>query len=151
MEPRRWQVIAERVSAPAAVAAGERRVTLFARGTGGDLLVLQRDGEWTAPRSLGIPLARIDGAGSPTVPVDWPIAACATGPEEVQLVGRGAEGELVHGTFRAGAWDGFECIGSPANWVGGLAVPLGLGSSPSACSRGPGSMDVFAVGSAGAL
>ena len=53
-----WQVIAQRVSAPAAVASGERRVTLFARGTEGDLLVLQRDrGEWTAPRSLGIPLS----------------------------------------------------------------------------------------------
>ena len=29
----RWQVIAERVSAPAAVATGERRLTLFARGS----------------------------------------------------------------------------------------------------------------------
>ena len=43
----RWQVIAERVFAPA---AGERRVTLFARVAGGEMLVLQRDrGQWTPP------------------------------------------------------------------------------------------------------
>ncbi len=152
MERLRWQVVAERVSAPAAVATGERRLTLFARGTGGELLVLQRDGgDWTAPRSLGIPLARTQGPGSPTVPVEWPIAACATSPEEIQLVACGTEGELVHGTFRAGEWGGFDCIGAPANWIGGLAVPMGLASAPSACSRGPGRMDVFAVGAAGAL
>ncbi len=152
MEPGRWQVIAERVSAPAAVATDERRVTLFLRGAGGDLLVLERDRNgWTAPRSLGIPLARVEGPGSPTVPVEWPIAACVTGPGEIQLVGRGPEGELVHATFRSGEWNGFDCIGSPANWIGGMAVPMGLASPPSVCSRAPGSMDVFAVGAAGAL
>src|SRR5258705_558023 len=107
MEPLRWLVIAERVSAPAAVATGERRLTLFARGAGGDLVVLERDpGDWTAPRSLCIQLSRTQGPGSPPIPVEWPIAACATGPVAIQLVARGAEGELVHGTFRAGEWDG---------------------------------------------
>jgi len=152
MEPLRWQVIAEGVFAPAVVATGERGLTLFARAASGELVVFQRDrGEWTAPRSLGIPLARSEGPGSPTVPVEWPIAACATGPEEIQILARGAEGELVHGTLRAGEWGGFDCIGTPANWIGGLAVPMGLASAPSACSCGRGRMDVFAVGAAGAL
>jgi Repeat of unknown function (DUF346) len=152
MQPPRWTEIAAGVSSPAAVATGERRVTLFARGQGGDLLVLHRDGvAWSEPRSLGIPLARGPGAGSPGLPIDWPVAACSTGPEEIQLLARGAEGELVHGTLHGERWGGFECIGSPANWVGGIGVPMGLASAPSACSCVPGRMDVFAIGSAGAL
>ena len=85
------------------------------------------------------------------MPADWPIAACATGPGEIQLLARGAEGDLLHGTFRRGEWNGFECIGSPAVHIEGIGVPMPLSSAPSACSRAPGSMDVFAVGAAGML
>jgi hypothetical protein len=123
---------------------------LFVRGQGGELLVLERDGSaWSEPRSLGVPLVR--SAGSPVMPVDWPIAACATGPAEIHLLARGPEGELLHGTLCGSEWGGFDCIGSPAAWVGATAVPMGLASAPAACSRAPGSMDVFAVGAAGAL
>jgi hypothetical protein len=152
MEPLRWSVIAEGVFCPAAVASGERRVSLFVRGAAGELLLFDREGDtWSGPRSLGVPLARIAGAGSATMPVDWPIAACATGPAEIQLLARGPEGELLHGTVRNGEWGGFECIGSPAARVGAIAIPVGLASAPSACSRAPGRMDVFAVGSSGGL
>lgn len=82
------------------------------------------------------------------MPVDWPLAACSTGPEEIQLLARGAEGELLHGTLHDNEWDGFECVGAPAGLDG---APLGLSSAPSACSRVPGRMDVFAIGAAGAL
>src|SRR5882762_3974406 len=74
VEPIRWSAIAEGVSCPAAVATGERRVTLFARGSGSELVVLERDADaWSEPRSLGVPLARPAGSRSPTMPVDWPI------------------------------------------------------------------------------
>jgi hypothetical protein len=152
VEPLRWLEIAEGVSCPAAVASGERRVTLFARGAGGELLVFEREqGAWSGPRSLGVPLARTEDGGSPTMPVDWPIAACATGPAEIQLLARGPEGELVHGTLRGSEWGGFECVGLPADQVGATAVPMGLASAPTACSRGSGKMDVFAVESSGRL
>jgi hypothetical protein len=152
VEPRRWSEIAEGVSSPAAVATGERRVTLFLRGAGNELLVLERDqGAWSEPRSLGVPLARPAGGGSATIPVDWPFAACATGPAEIQLLARGPEGELLHGTLRGNEWSGLECIGSPAAWMGAIAVPMGLASAPTACSRNPGEMDVFALESSGRL
>src|SRR5258708_24087419 len=138
------------MSCPAAVATGERRVTWFVRGRGGEFLALERDGSgWSQPRWLGVPL--VSAAGSPTMPVDWPIAACATGRAEIHLLARGPEGELLHGTLRGGEWGGFDCIGSPAIWVGATAVPMGLAGAPAACSCAPGWMDVFAVGAAGAL
>lgn len=152
MEQQRWSEIAEGVSCPAAVATGERRVTLFVRGPGSELLVLERDqSAWSEARSLGFPLARPAGGGPPTIPVDWPIAACATGPAEIQLLARGPEGELLHGTVRGSEWGGFDCIGSPAAWVGTTAVPMGLASAPTACSRDRGRMDVFAVELSGRL
>jgi hypothetical protein len=145
----RWFAIAENVSSPVAVAHGERRVAVFARGASGELLLVEGErGEFLPPRSLGVPLAR---DGSTTVPADWPIGACATRPGEIQLVARGAEGELLHGTLRNGEWGGFESIGSPAAWFGSLGVPMGLAGAPVACSRTPGTMDVFAVGATGAL
>src|SRR5205085_6042916 len=71
-----------------------------------------------------------------------------TGLDQIQLLARGAEGELLHGTLREADWSGFRCIGSPAGFQG---APMGLASAPVACSREPGKMDVFAVGAAGAL
>jgi hypothetical protein len=145
----RWAAIAEDVSSPAAVAVGERRVAVFARGPKGELLLIEGErGEYEPPKSLGVPLAR---DGSTTIPVDWPIGACATRPGEIQLVARGAEGELLHGTLEGGEWGGLETVGSPAAWFGELGVPMGLASAPVACSRAPGTMDVFAVGANGDL
>jgi len=147
--PLRWSAIAENVSSPVAAASGERRVTVFCRGPAGELLVIGGErGEFQPPTSLGVPLAR---DGSTTVPVDWPIGACATAPGEIQLVARGPEGELVHGTLRGTEWGGFESIGSPAAWFGSVGVPMGLTSAPVACSLLPGTMDVFALGASGVL
>jgi len=143
----RWQAISEDVFAPAVAATGERSLALIMRGGHGELLLRAREGNsWGEPRSLGVPLARSDGS-SALIPVEWPISACATGPAEVQLVARGPEGELLRAILRGGASGGFECVGFPA--AGGL--PMGLAGAPSACSRAPGRMDVFAVGAAGAL
>jgi len=114
--PLRWSAIAENVSSPVAVASGERRVTVLCRGPAGELLLMVGErGEYQPPTSLGLPLAR---DGSTTVPVDWPIGACPTAPGEIQLVARGPEGELLHGTLKGTEWGGFESIGSPATSFG---------------------------------
>jgi hypothetical protein len=146
-EDRRWTPVADDVFSPA-VAAAERSISLFMRGPRGDLLYRRRDADtWGELCSFGVPLARVRGSQVP-VPVDWPLAACSTGPDEIQLLARGAEGELLHGTLGGNEWDGFECVGVPAG-LGG--APLGLASAPSVCSRVSGQMDVFAIGAAGAL
>jgi hypothetical protein len=142
MEPRRWQITCEGWFSPAAVACGEGAIILFGRSGSGELIHQRREHEkWGPVVSLGVPAAR-------GIPVEWPLAACCTGPDEIQIVARGAEGELLHATLRGREWSGFECIGSPAGLDG---APMGLASAPAACSREPGKMDVFAVGSAGAL
>ena len=147
--PELWSAVAGEVSCPAAAAAGERRLALFARGPRGELLERRRDGEsWTDFRSLGVPAAR---GGPSDVPIDWPIAACATGDDEIQLVARGPDGELLHGTVSGGEWRCFESIGTPEVRAGDVSVPRGLAGAPAACSRVPGQMDVFAVGPAGEL
>lgn len=144
----RWTPLAEDVFSPVVAAPAERTISLFIRGPRGDLLHRRRDTDtWGALRSFGVPLARVRGSQVP-VPVDWPLAACSTGPEEIQLLARGADGELLHGMLRGNEWGGFECVGIPAG-LGG--APLGLASAPTACSRATGRMDVFAIGAAGAL
>jgi hypothetical protein len=147
-EDRRWSPVADDVYLPAAAAPAEQSMSLFTRGARGDLLYRRRDFDtWGELRSLGVPLARVRGSEVP-VPVEWPLAACTTGSEEIQLLARGAEGELLHGTYHGNEWRGFEYVGVPAG-LGG--APLGLASAPSACSRAPGRMDVFVIGAAGAL
>src|SRR5262249_42537030 len=147
--PLRWSAIAENVSSPVAVASGDRQVKVFCRGPAGELLLISGErGQYQPQVSLGVPLAR---NASTTVPVDWPIGACATAPGEIQLVARGPEGELLHGTVRGTEWGGFDSIGSPANSFGSVAVPMGLASAPVACSLLPGTMDVFALGASGVL
>jgi hypothetical protein len=144
----RWVPILDGVSSPAAVATGERRVALFVRGARGELLALERDGAaWSEPQQLDVAFAR---AADWTVPIDWPIAACATG-DACQLLARGPEGDLLHATWNGASWEGFEQVGVPATPVGELSVPMGLSSAPVGCSRARAQMDVFAVSAAGAL
>jgi hypothetical protein len=137
-----WQIVCEGWFSPVAVARGDGDLTLFGRSGRGELVHQRRDrGRWGPIVSFGVP-----GGGG--IPVDWPLSACSTGADEIQLLARGAEGELLHATVRGAESSGFECIGSP----GGLdGAPMGLAGAPAACSREPRRMDVFAVGMAGGL
>ena len=138
----RWHLVCEGWFSPAAVSCGEGRVDLLGRSVRGELLHRRwHGGEWGPIASFGVP-----GAGG--VPLEWPVSACSTGPDEIQIVARGAEGELLHARLRNPEGIGFECIGCPAGIEG---TPMGLAGAPSACSRERGRMDVFATGSAGAL
>jgi hypothetical protein len=157
MDPRRtgplprWVPVAEDVFCPAAAARGERGMVLLFRSAGGELRVRERDGlTWGTTRSLGVPVARVEGSLA-LAPVDWPIAACGTGDGDVHVVARGAEGELLHGRLRGDAWSGFDSVGVPVSPDEGTALPMGLAGAPAACSRARGQLDVFAVGAAGGL
>src|SRR5258708_5653325 len=145
----RWSLVAEDVFCPAAAAWGERRLTLFVRCSRGELLQRERDGQtWGELRSLGVPTARIEGS---LAPVDWPIAACSTGDEEIHLLARGTEGDLLHGRCRRGDWSGFESIGVPVPPGSGGEFLMGLVRAPTACSRERRRMDVFAADASGSL
>jgi hypothetical protein len=88
-----WVAIAEDVFSPAAAWRGQR-FSVFLRGAQGELLLREREGErWTAIRSLGVPTARMGRVEAP-MPVDWPVSACATGGDRVELLARGPEGGL---------------------------------------------------------
>src|SRR6266849_9133986 len=98
--PLRWSAVAENVFCPAAAAWDERRLSLFMRGPRGEVLYRRRDERtWGEIRNLGPAVARLEGTNTLT-PVEWPISACSTGDDEIHLLARGAEGELVHGTMR---------------------------------------------------
>ena len=141
MDTRRWQIVCEGWSSGRRSEWRGRPHSLRPVGARGADRPAPGARAVGAGRSFGVPAAR-------GIPVEWPLSACCTGPGEVQLVARGAEGELLHATLRGRELSGFECIGSPAGLDG---APMGLASAPAACCREPGRMDVFAVGSAGAL
>ena len=148
----RWSPVADEVFCPAATAIGERGVALFVRSAEGELLYREGDAEGFGPaRSLGVPVARVEGT-SARIPVDWPIAACSTRDGVVHLLGRGAEGDLVHGRMRGAEWSGFESVGAPVvEEQHGSSLPMGLVGAPVACCRERGRLDVFAVGGEGTL
>ena len=50
-----------------------------------------------------------------------------------------------------GAWGTFECLGSPAEPAGDIAIPAGLTGPPAVCRTGSGAVHVFAPGQEGAL
>lgn len=147
----RWAVVAQDVFSPAAAAVGERGVVLFVRSADGELLLREGDAEGFGPvRSLGVPVARVEGSQA-RIPVEWPIAACGTRDGDVHLLARGAEGDLVHGRLRGGEWSGFESIGVPLTEDHGANLPMGLASAPTACCRERGRLEVFAVAGEGNL
>ena len=146
-----WSSVAEDVFCPAAAAWGERGVSVFMRGAGGELLLRESEGDGFGElRSLGVPSARVEGSPIAT-PVEWPIAACSTRDGDIHLVGRGAEGDLVHGHLRGRDWSGFESVGVPIAQGRGNALPMGLAGAPTACCRERGRLEVFAVAGEGDL
>ena len=144
-----WQEVARDVFCPAAAACGERRIVLFMRTAGGELLCRERDGStWGDLRSLGVPVARI--RDSEVGPVEWPIAACGTGDGDVHLLARGPDGDLLHG-IPGRNWSGFESVGVPDVYEDGPVLPAGLAGAPTACSRERGSLAAFAADGDGNL
>lgn len=145
----KWKPVGAGLYDPVAVAPEPGRIVVFARNGAGELVVLEGDGEaWGERQSLGIPVARED---SVTTPVDWPLAACSTTPNRIELFARSPDGELLHGSTNREARSTFDNLGAPAVLRGDLAIPLGLASPPAVCSSRAGRLDIFAVGQEGDL
>lgn len=147
--PSVWREVARDVFSPAVAACGDRRIVLFMRTAGGELIARERDGDtWGDAVSLGVPVARV--RESEVVPVDWPIAACSAGEEDVHLLARGPDGDLLH-AVRGRAFSGFESVGVPDLYDDGSLLPPGLAGAPAACSRERGSLSIFSADADGNL
>lgn len=147
----RWVALGEGLLCPAAVCQKQGHISLFARGPAGELFEKEWDGTaWSNCYSLGLLTVR---RGGPRVPVavDWQLAACSGDPKRIDLFGRSADGELLQMTETGDGWGVFEFLGTPAKISGGIAIPLGLGGPPTACSSKPDRIDVFVAAQTGEL
>ena len=155
--PAEWSAIGAGLFCPVAVSPAPGRVVLLARTAAGELVRRERlqDGSWAEPRSLGVPTARSAGGGM-DVPVDWQLAACGAGADgdgadDVEIVARSPDGDLLHMRQRGGGRARFECLGAPAAVSGGRAIPVGIASPPAVCRGASGRLEVFAVDPGGEL
>ncbi len=145
----KWKPIGAGLYDPVAVAPKPGRIVLFARNASGELVVLEGDGlAWSEGRSLGMPIAQHAGGQAP---VDWPLAACSSAPNRIDLFARSPDGELLHSTGEGETWSPFENLGAPAALRNDLAIPIPLASPPAVCRSRPGRLDVFALGQEGDL
>jgi len=149
MEPLRWQVIAEGFRS-GGVATGERGLTLFARAASGELVVFHVTAASGPLRARWAFRSRVGRTGLTDRSGGVPIAACATGPEEIQILARGQRRVgSRHARPRRMGW--LRLHRYSGDWIGGLAVPMGLASAPSACQLGRGRWTYSRWAAAGAL
>ena len=149
----KWEALGGGLFNPVAISSGPGRLTLLARSSNNELLLREwQDEAWREPRSLGNPIARV-GRLAISIPADWPLAACPSGGPWPHLLARGPDGELLHCRGdEGGERIIFEYVGAPAALAAGrLAIPMGLGGPPSACSPSPNRVHVFAAGHGGSL
>lgn len=122
---------------------------LFARTATGELCQRHLRGDaWKPWAVLGHPVAE---GSNVSVGADWQLTACSQGPRRLDLFGRSPDGELLQMTWEAGSWDALRCLGAPAVFSGGVAIPMGLASPPAACSPASGRTDVVVLGHDGTL
>ncbi|HEY6052142.1 MAG TPA: hypothetical protein VIZ58_12880, partial [Thermoanaerobaculia bacterium] len=135
----------------AACSCGPARTALFARGTGGDLLMNFWDGaRWSGFESLGWP--QVQDQTYPAVrcaaPLTGPPAACSWGAGRMDVFARGPHGDVLHKSWDGREWGPFVSWGMP-----GAEDRKRLASTGaiSACTWGPGRLDVFTRAVDGAL
>ena len=135
----KWRPIGTGLYDPVAVAPKPGRIVLFARNGSGELVVLEGDGlAWSEGRSLGMPIAQHPGGQAP---VDWPLAACSSAPNRIDLFARSPDGELLHSIGEG--WSDFESLWMPLTRD---AEPQRLPflGAVTACTWGEDRLDVFA-------
>ena len=144
-----WTAIGTGLFCPVVVSPQPGRVALFTRSATGALFHQEKDDSGWGPRpSLGVPVARSKGSEL-DVPVDWQLAACGGEANEIDLVARSPDGDLLHMAWTSEGWGAFECVGAPATVPANVAIPVGLASPPAVCRSEPGRIDVFALGQSG--
>jgi hypothetical protein len=135
------------VSGPlAACRCGRDRMAVFLRGAAGDLVMKWWDGaRWSEFASLGMP--EVPDEIYPAVTVGVPLtghpAACSWGPERMDVFARGPRGELLHKWWDGKDWSPFESLGMPLMPAGDQRC-IPFTGSVTACTWGPGRLDVFA-------
>lgn len=146
-----WASIGEGLYDPVAVSPSPGQAVVLARNAAGEIGYAVHDDEgWQPWQYLGRPGVEEEDAPL-DIPVDWPLAACSSAPGRIDLLARSPEGELLHAGGSVEELTAFACLGAPASFEGGLAVPMGIAGPPAVCSRQHGHLDVFAVGLHGDL
>jgi len=131
----RWEALGAGLFNPVAVSAGPHQLMLLARGSNNELMLREwSEGAWGRAQ-VAWPARGTSREIGHMVPVDWPLAACPSGGPWPHMVASGPDGELLH--LPRGEGRGqllFAYVGAPAALAGRLAIPMGLGGPPSACS-----------------
>lgn len=137
----------------AACSCGRDRMAVFIRGALGDLLLKWWDGRrWSAFASLGSPQVQYDLYPAVTVaaPLTGPPAACSWGPDRMDVFARGPAGDLLHKWWDGKDWSPFASLGMPLT-ADGDRRGIPFTGSVTACTWGPGRLDVFARALNGSL
>jgi hypothetical protein len=141
--PADWQV--------AACSGDPRRIDVFARSPDGDLLhMTASEGAWGTFTCLGAPATTSRAIAVPLGLVGPP-AACAAGPERVDVFAVGQTGELLHTWWDGKSWSGFDSLGVPGLQVAGTQRSVPLAGPLAACRCGVDRIGVFVRGSRGDL
>lgn len=122
-------------------------MAVFLRGVSGDLVMKWWDGAgWSEFASLGMPEVPDDlyPAVTVAVPLTGSPAACSWGPARIDVFIRGPRGELLHRWWDGKDWSPFESLGMPLTTGGGDRCGIPFTGSVTACTWGPGRLDVFA-------
>lgn len=144
-----WRIVGVGLTCPVTTSPRRHELHLFARTATGELRQRELHNDvWSDWRSLGVPVA--PGAES-AVGVDWQLTACSNESGRIDLFGRSPDGDLVQKTWDGTAWDSVRRLGSPAVVRGDVPIPMGLASTPAACTTRQKRMEVFAVGHGGDL
>jgi hypothetical protein len=135
----------------AACSAGNSSMAVFVRGPDGDLLLKWWNGAaWSEYASLGLP--EVPDPSYPAVripsPLTGPPAACSWGADRIDVFARGPHGSVLHKFWDGTDWSDFHSLGLPAADDDDV-VPLV--STMTACTSGPGMLDVVARGVDGRL
>jgi hypothetical protein len=129
----------------AACASGQRRLSVFAQGSRGDLMMKSWDGTgWSDFVSLGWPEIPDDiyPAINMAAPLTGTPAACSWGPDRIDVFARGLSGEVLHKAWDGRNWTPFVSLGMPVTADAGRE-PLASTGAITACTWGPNRLDVF--------
>jgi hypothetical protein len=133
------------LSGPLAACSFGGGLAVFLRGHVGDLVMKCWDGTaWSGFESLGSPGERDPVYPAVTVPTPLagPPTVCSWGPDRIDVFARGIHGDALHRVWNGEYWSEFQSVGMPVQeGPSGSALPFT--GVLTACSWGPGRLDVF--------
>ena len=133
------------LSGPLAACSFGGRLAVFLRGHAGDLVMKCWDGTvWGGFESLGSPGERdpVYPAVTFPTPLAGPPTVCSWGPDRIDVFARGIHGDALHRVWNGEYWSEFQSLGMPVQ-EGPSGSVLPFTGVLTACSWGPGRLDVF--------